>query len=81
MPNEIAVRTGADVSIAVESRSEDFAYGRERFQEEARTLARFIGQPGIAGVTDTCNENGTSYFVMDYIEGISFKTYIANQGG
>ena len=81
MPNEIAVRTGADVSIAVESRSEDFAYGRERFQEEARTLARFIGQPGIAGVTDTFDENGTSYFVMDYIEGISFKAYITNQGG
>ena len=81
MPNEIAVRTGADVSVAVESRSEDFAYGRERFQEEARTLARFIGQPGIAGVTDTFDENGTSYFVMDYIEGISFKAYIANQGG
>lgn len=35
----------------------------------------------IAGVTDYFDENDTSYFVMDYIEGISFKTYIANQGG
>ena len=40
-----------------------------------------MGQPNIAGVTDYFDENGTSYFVMDYIEGISFKTYIAQAGG
>ena len=81
MPNEIATRVGTTVSVAVESRTEDFTYGAERFQEEARTLAKFMGQPNIAGVTDYFDENDTSYFVMDYIEGISFKTYIANHGG
>ena len=81
MPNEIAARIGTTVSVAMKSRAEDFAYGEERFQEEARTLAKFMGQPNIAGVTDYFDENDTSYFVMDYIEGISFKTYIANQGG
>mgnify|MGYP005807199141 FL=1 len=81
MPNEMAARVGTTVSVAMKSRAEDFAYGLERFQEEARTLAKFMGQPNIAGVTDYFDENGTSYFVMDYIEGISFKTYIANQGG
>ena len=81
MPNEIATRVGTTVSVAVESRTEDFTYGAERFQEEARTLAKFMGQPNIAGVTDYFDENDTSYFVMDYIEGISFKTYIANRGG
>ena len=63
------------------SRAEDFTYGEERFQEEARILAKFMGQPNIAGVTDYFDENGTSYFVMDYIEGISFKTYIEGAGG
>ncbi len=81
MPNDIATRIGATVSVAVESRSEDFTYGAERFQEEARTLAKFMGNPNIAGVSSYFDENGTSYFVMDYIEGISFKTYIANHGG
>ena len=81
MPNEIATRVGTTVSVAVESRTQDFTYGAERFQEEARTLAKFMGQPNIAGVTDYFDENDTSYFVMDYIEGISFKTYIANHGG
>ena len=81
MPNDMAARMGTTVSVAMKSRAEDFVYGLERFQEEARTLAKFMGQPNIAGVTDYFDENGTSYFVMDYIEGISFKTYIANAGG
>ena len=82
MPGEIATRVGGTtVSVMMETRSEEFAYGAERFQEEARTLAKFIGNPNIAGVSSYFDENDTSYFVMDYIEGISFKTYIANHGG
>ena len=82
MPGELAARVeGTTVSVLSADRSEDFTYGAERFQEEARTLAKFIGNPNIAAVTSYFDENDTSYFVMDYIEGISFKTYIANHGG
>ena len=82
MPGEMAARLeGTTVYVMAAERTEDFAYGEERFKEEARTLAKFMGQPNIAGVTDYFDENQTSYFVMDYIEGISFKTYIANAGG
>ena len=81
MPGEIATRAGTTVSVMADTRSADFSYGAERFQEEAHTLAKFIGNPHIAAVTSYFDENDTSYFVMDYIEGISFKTYIANQGG
>ena len=82
MPGELATRVdGTTVSVLAESKTEAFTYGAERFQEEARTLAKFIGHPNIAGVSSYFDENDTSYFVMDYIEGISFKTYIANHGG
>ena len=82
MPSEISTRVGGTtVSVMMDTKSEEFAYGAERFQEEARTLAKFIGNPNIAAVTSYFDENDTSYFVMDYIEGISFKTYIANHGG
>ncbi len=81
MPSEIATRLGTTVSVVAEEKSENFAYGAERFQEEAHTLAKFIGNPNIAAVTSYFDQNDTSYFVMDYIEGISFKTYIANHGG
>ena len=52
MPNDISARVGTTVSVAMESRAEDFIYGEERFKEEARILAKFMGQPNIAGVTD-----------------------------
>ena len=71
MPGEIATRQGTTVSVMMDTKSEEFAYGAERFQEEARTLAKFIGNPNIAAVTSYFDENDTSYFVMDYIEGIS----------
>nr|WP_325186624.1 protein kinase [uncultured Oscillibacter sp.] len=81
MPGEMATRTGTAVSVMMDTKAEDFIYGAERFREEARTLAKFIGHPNIAGVSSYFDENGTSYFVMDYIEGVSFKNYIANNGG
>ena len=82
MPSDMATRVeGTTVSIMMDTRAEDFTYGAERFQEEARTLAKFIGHPNIAGVSSYFDENETSYFVMDYIEGVSFKSYIANNGG
>ncbi len=82
MPSEMATRVeGTTVSVMMDTRAEDFTYGAERFQEEARTLAKFIGHPNIAGVSSYFDQNDTSYFVMDYIEGVSFKSYIANNGG
>ena len=44
MPNDMAARVGTTVSVAMKSRAEDFTYGLERFNEEARTLAKFMGQ-------------------------------------
>ena len=82
MPGELAGRIdGRTVSVLSDDRKDNFTYGAERFREEARTLAKFIGNPNIAAVTSYFDENGTSYFVMEYVEGISFKTYIANAGG
>lgn len=81
MPSEIANRDGTAVSIIADTMAESFLYGEERFRDEAKTLAKFIGNPNIAGVSSYFDENGTSYFVMDYIEGVSFKSYIADAGG
>ena len=62
MPGEIATRVGGTtVSVMMDTKSEEFAYGAERFQEEARTLAKFIGNPNIAGVSSYFDENDTSY--------------------
>ncbi len=83
MPDGMATRLPetALVSVYTGEKQENFEYGAERFLDEARVLAKFLGNKNIAGVKSYFNENNTSYFVMDYIEGISFKSYIQNQGG
>ena len=43
-------RVGATtVSAFAGDKTEHIPYGAERFQEEARTLAKFVGNPNIAG--------------------------------
>ena len=83
LPETMAARvTGApQVTVFAGERQEYFRYGLERFLDEARVLAKFLGNPNIVGVRSYFEENGTAYFVMEYVEGISFKTYIKNQGG
>lgn len=61
--------------------AEFFAYGLERFIEEARNLARFGEHPGIVSVYNQFEINGLAYMVMQYIEGIDLKSYITRQGG
>jgi serine/threonine protein kinase len=83
MPEGMGTRLPGTTQVTVYAgeRQDYFNYGAERFLEEARVLAKFIGNRNIAGVKNFFNENNTSYFVMDYIEGISYKNYIKNCGG
>ena len=83
LPDSMAVRTAGTPQITVYTgqRQENFQYGMERFLDEAKVLAKFQGNPHIVGVRSYFEENGTAYFVMDYIEGESFKAYIQDHGG
>lgn len=82
LPDTLANRTeGTMVSAYSDKRTESFEYGKKCFLEEARTLAEFIGNSNIVRVYSYFEENGTAYFVMDYIEGQSFQEYIDKQGG
>jgi len=48
-----------------------------RFRREARTLSK-LNHPNIATVHDFDSEEGTSFLVMEYIEGTSLNDKIAN---
>ena len=52
---------------------------KARFKTEAQTLAKFK-HPSIVRVTDIFEENGTSYFVMDCIEGQTLKEWVQQNG-
>lgn len=53
-----------------------FEKNREKFLNEARVLAQFYGEAGIVGVRDFCEENGTAYIIMDFLNGVDLKTYL-----
>ncbi len=72
---------GVQVSANAETGGRSFSYGLDRFLEEAETLAKFSGTPGIVAVCSFFRENGTAYFVMDYVEGVSFKVYLRSHEG
>jgi len=76
LPNELAVREG-DLSVQPKSPqdADDFAWGLERFIQEARTLARF-NHPNIVRVRRFFRAHNTAYIVMDYEQGRSLAQAI-----
>lgn len=66
---------GADGSITgMGDGSLSYNYG-QKFKKEALNLSR-LEHPNIVHVTDSFEENGTFYYVMDYIEGQNLNDYI-----
>ena len=81
-PDTMATRIGnTTVTPFSGARGENFDYGKISFLDEAKTMADFNGNPNIAGVQVYFEENGTAYFVMEYVEGTSFQDYIKYHGG
>lgn len=58
----------------------DYEKDMRRFLSEARILARFSNEPGVVCVRDYFQENGTAYIVMEYLDGVTLKNYIAKFG-
>jgi hypothetical protein len=70
LPGTLALREGRTTVLPLSpDHAEQFAWGCQRFLEEARTLARLDGTPGIVRVFDFLEANGTAYMVMALVEG------------
>ena len=82
MPSGLATRHADCYRVVLTGRrKEDYESGLDRFLEEARILAKLQGTPNIVSVQDHFKENNTAYFVMEYVDGMSLKAYLASQGG
>ena len=81
-PHDIAGRTQSRLTLEPYDAADEtvFSYGRDRFIEEGRTLARF-DHPNIVGVRSYFEAHGTGYLVMDFYEGQTLAAYLAEQGG
>lgn len=82
-PEGLAVRTAGTTRVLSggPQQEESFAYGKGKFLEEARTLARFNEHPGIVSVRSYFEENGTGYFAMERLDGVSLLQYLRDAGG
>lgn len=80
-PKEYCERDEASsfVNVGVTDNAGRVAAMRKKFVEEARTLAG-LSHSGIVRVSDVFEENGTAYYVMDYIEGKSLSALVKERG-
>ena len=81
LPAALAVRQdGTTVVPRSGSTAQDFAWGRDRFMAEGRTLAALHRAPGIVLVHDFLEANGTAYLVMELLQGNTLHEQIALHG-
>lgn len=69
-----------EVTVTYDDRDQTFARAKEHFLREARVIGTFAGAPGVVSVTDFFEENGTAYIVMNYLDGITLKKYLQENG-
>jgi serine/threonine protein kinase len=78
-PDQFVTRgPGAMVVARRESARGDFAWAKERFIDEAKTLIR-LNQPNLVRVFRLFEMNNTAYIVMEFIGGQSFREWIQSR--
>ena len=77
----VSVREGKNalVSISNSENEEEFNGQKGKFMKEAGRL-RSLNNPHIVRVYDLFEENGTAYYVMDYIDGENLKERLERTG-
>ena len=67
------------VTLGTQSNRELVERFRAKFVKEAQTVSK-LEHPNLVHIYDVFDENGTSYFVMDYIDGESLSQLIERRG-
>ncbi|MCM1330783.1 MAG: serine/threonine protein kinase [Ruminococcus sp.] len=81
-PKGVAVRSpdGFTVEPLTAVHMPDFTAGRERFEKEAQILSRLGGSTDVIQVYDAFEQNGTAYYAMEYVNGITVREYTKKYG-
>ena len=79
-PADLATRGDAwSVSATATAKRGMFAWGLDRFLDEARAIHRFR-HPNVVRANRYLEANGTAYIVMEYVEGESLKAILDRRG-
>lgn len=71
-------RRAEDGSIRITEETDRAAFteGRNRFLREARILTSLLDVPGVVKAWNYFRENQTAYLVMEYVQGISLRSWL-----
>lgn len=77
-PVEWACRMPGSNQIVCNSQSKDeyYLHGKKVFADEANTLLELKNNPAVVNVVDYFQENGTSYLVMEFLDGATLSQYM-----
>ena len=70
-----------EVSGCEGNRQMYFDNSRARFLREAKALAKFSDIPEIVHVRSFFETNNTAYIIMEYVQGMDLRRYVAQRGG
>ena len=81
LPTSLALREGGTTVVPRSTQlAEDFAWGRQRFLDEARTLVTLESVPAVVRVYDYLEANGTAYMVMALARGETLEQRLKRDG-
>jgi serine/threonine protein kinase len=81
LPSGLAIRQGGtEVLPRSTEASKDFVWGRSRFLDEARTMAKLSRVPAVVRVHDFLEAHGTAYVVMELLAGETLAQRLAREG-
>lgn len=79
-PNAISTRVPGTKDLIV-YKKEEFEFSKQNFIEEAKNTGKFFNSKNIVKVFGYFEENNTVYYIMEYLDGISLKDFISQNGG
>ncbi|MEY8427899.1 serine/threonine-protein kinase [Lachnospiraceae bacterium 46-15] len=68
------------ISVAIKEFAVQDQKARDKIRKEAHILGDLINLENIARVIDYFEENGAAYIVMEYVDGITLKQYVKDNG-
>ena len=82
-PTALASRNTKDASVRIYTTNDNnqfYEKGLKSFIEEGKVLRRFSALATIVSVYEVFMENHTAYIVMEYLRGVTLKSYIDDKG-
>ena len=76
---DINMRSGNTVTVSIPDNKSTFDTQRNKFMKEAKRLRKLTNNH-IVGVHDLFEENGTTYYIMDFIDGESLSARLKRTG-